>query len=295
MEPAPQPGSRLRDRLEGPQGPESDEYVGPRDLTSWDTRLGRRVAGLARWAWHRGEGVWGWAAPRWAILLTIGLGLVVAGLMAGGTAEIYEGVVEGDGVAGLDQPVLDAAVRTRSDGLNTAVTAFTDLGGTVGMPILACTVAIGLALIWRSWSPVALIAITATGSLLMTSVGKAAVGRSRPPLAEAVPPFESSFSFPSGHSLNSMAIAGIVAYLLVRRLRHRWARTLAVAGCVLFALAMGASRVYLGHHWVTDVVTAWALALGWLALVITGHRLWLTVRRRRAAHDPVPAPVHDQG
>lgn len=293
MDPAPPPGSRLRDRLEGPRGPESDEYVGPRDLTTWDTRLGRRVAAAARWAWHRGEGVWGWATPRWAILLTVAVGLVVAGLMAGGTAEIYEGVVEGDGVAGLDQPVLDAAVQARSAGLSTAVTAFTDLGGRTGMPILACVVAVGLALLWRSWSPVALVAITGAGSLLMTSVGKAAVGRARPPLTEAVPPYESSFSFPSGHSLNSMAIAGIVAYLLVRRLRHRWTRALAVAGCVVFAVAMGASRVYLGHHWVTDVLTAWALALGWLALVITGHRLWLTVRRRGPGSAPDQHPVHD--
>ena len=203
--------------------------------------------------------------------------------MAAGTAGIYEGVVEGDGMAGLDQPALDAAVELRSDGLNAAVTAFTNLGAKIGMSLLASAVAVGLALRWRSWSPVVLIAITAAGSLLMTTVGKAAVGRTRPPLDEAVPPFESSPSFPSGHSLNSMAIAGIVAYLLLRKLRHRWTRALAVTGCAAFAVAMGLSRVYLGHHWLTDVVTAWALALGWLALVITGHRLWLTVRRR----DPV--------
>jgi len=273
-----------RDRLEGPPGPQSDEYVGRRDLTAWETRPGRRVAGLAGRAWHRAEGLWGWAAPHWAILLTVVVGLLVAGSMAGGTAEIYEGVVEGDGMAGLDQPVLDAAVGARSAGLDTAVTAFTDLGGEVGILVLATVVAVGLSLLWRSWSPLVLIAITGAGSLLMTSVGKAAVGRARPPLDEAVPPFESSFSFPSGHSLNAMAIAGIVAYLLLRRLRHRWARALAVTGCLVFAVAMGLSRVFLGHHWLTDVVTAWALALGWLALVVTGHRLWLTVRRRGAAH-----------
>jgi undecaprenyl-diphosphatase len=284
----PSGATRLRDRLEGPQGPDSDEYVGPRDLTSWDTRLGRRVAGLAGWAWQRAEGVWGWATPRWAILLTVALGLLVAGLMAGGTAELYEGVVEGDGMSGLDRPVLEAAVDARSPAVNTAVTAFTDLGGKVGMPVLATAVAVGLALLWRSWTPVVLVAVTGAGSLLMTAVGKSAVGRARPPLDEAVPPFESSFSFPSGHSLNAMAIAGIVAYLLVRKLRHRWARALAVTGCLVFAVAMGLSRVYLGHHWLTDVVTAWALALGWLALVVTGHRLWLTVRRRRPAH-PVRA------
>jgi membrane-associated phospholipid phosphatase len=44
---------------------------------------------------------------------------------------------------------------------------------------------------------------------------------------------------------------------------------------------MGLSRVYLGHHWLTDVLCAWALALAWLTIVITTHRLLLTVRRRR--------------
>lgn len=272
---------RWREVLEGPAGPDDEEYVGDRDLTRWDTRPGRATVRLAAWLWDRGEQAWGWATPRWAVLVTLLAGLAVAALMAGGAGEVYESVVEGDGMAGLDQPVLDAAIGVRTDTANAVVTAFTDLGGKVGMPVLASAVALGLAVLWRSWTPIVLTAVTGAGSLLMTSVGKAAVGRARPPLDEAVPPFESSFSFPSGHSLNSMAIAGIVAYLLVRRLRHRWSRALAVTGCATFAVLMGLSRVYLGHHWLTDVLVAWALALGWLALVITGHRLWLTMRRRR--------------
>lgn len=54
--------------------------------------------------------------------------------------------------------------------------------------------------------------------------------------------------------------------------------TICCAG--VFALAMGLSRVYLGHHWLTDVLVAWALGLGWLTVVITAHRLLLTLRRR---------------
>jgi undecaprenyl-diphosphatase len=80
-----------------------------------------------------------------------------------------------------------------------------------------------------------------------------------------------------------MAIAGIVAYLLLRRLERTWSRALTVVLAVLFATTMGLSRVYLGHHWLTDVLVAWALALAWLAVVVTAHRLFLTVRRHRRA------------
>ncbi len=41
-----------------------------------------------------------------------------------------------------------------------------------------------------------------------------------------------------------------------------------------------ASAPYLGNHWLTDVLVAWALGLGWLTVVITAHRLLLTIRRR---------------
>jgi undecaprenyl-diphosphatase len=267
-------------RWNEPDGPDDDTFIGPRDLTIWDTAAGRVLVRLARRLWDLAYAVFGWAAPRWVLLSGLAVGLLVAALMAGGTAEVYESVVEGDGMAGLDRPVLETAVDLREPGLTTAVQFYTDLGAVPWMPVFATVVAVGLAWRWRSWTPLALMAVTGAGSLLMTMVGKAAVGRGRPPLADAVPPFESSFSFPSGHSLNSIALAGIVAYLLVRKLRRPWSRALAVVAASVVALLMGLSRVYLGHHWLTDVVVAWMLGIGWLALVITGHRLWLTLRRR---------------
>jgi undecaprenyl-diphosphatase len=117
------------------------------------------------------------------------------------------------------------------------------------------------------------------GSLAMTTTGKAFIGRARPPLSDAVPPYETSPSFPSGHTLNATVITAVLVYLLLRRLDAAWARTATVAVGAVFVVSMGLSRVFLGHHWLTDVVAGWALGLGWAAAVITAHRLFLTVRR----------------
>jgi membrane-associated phospholipid phosphatase len=116
----------------------------------------------------------------------------------------------------------------------------------------------------------------------MTILGKAAVGRTRPPLVDAVPPYETSFSFPSGHSLNALALSGIVVYVLVRQQSTLRVRVVTLVLGTTFAVTMGLTRVYLGHHWLTDVVVAWLLGLAWLVVVVTAHRLYLTTRRVRA-------------
>jgi undecaprenyl-diphosphatase len=251
-----------------------DRFVGGQDLTRWGTRTGRALADAV----HRVSSILG---PHCALILTLLVGAVLAVALTAVFAEVYESVVEADGVAGLDHPVLDAAKSVRSPALDVTATAYTDVGGTIGMPVLALTATVFLALRRRSWTPVILIVIAAAGSLLMTIAGKRLIGRTRPELTDAVPPYEYSASFPSGHSLNSVVIAGIVAYLIILRLKSPRSRILTGVLAGFFALTMGLSRVYLGHHWLTDVLAAWALGTAWLALVITAHRLYLTARMHR--------------
>lgn len=254
-------------------GRHEDRFVDERDLTAWPTRLGQLLVRCVRWLARR-------LGPHTAVLVPLGLGLGVAVTMTIATAEVYESVMDQDDAAALDEPLLERVMAVRSPALDALVTAYTHVGGPVGMTVLTVTVMVVLARAQRSWTPVVLVTAAAAGSLLMTVAGKPLVGRSRPDLEDAVPPYEYSASFPSGHSLNSFVIAGAVAYLLVVRQRSRPARVLTIAAAAAFSITMALSRVYLGHHWFTDVLVAQTLGAAWLAVVITTHRLHLTVRHR---------------
>jgi undecaprenyl-diphosphatase len=257
------------------------DYLGGRDLTAWPSRWGSALAdatvsaavGIHRYFDRR-------SIPYVVLLVTVMLGVVVAWALTALSAEIYDNVTDNDGVAGLDRPILDQMIAWRSPGLNDAVTAYTDLGSTAVMPFVAVAASGLLSWWWRSWTPALLMAIAAGGSLAMTVIGKQSIDRARPARSLAVAPFETSPSFPSGHTLNTWVIVLLVAYLVCLRLRGWWTRVATSVTALLLALVMAVSRVYLGHHWLTDVLVGITLGSAWLIVVVTGHRLGLTVRRR---------------
>ncbi|MDJ0313529.1 phosphatase PAP2 family protein [Arthrobacter sp. H35-D1] len=267
----------------GPTNPQSgregeltdDRFLGQTDLTRWRGPGGRWLAGVVRWLSAR-------MGPHAALILTLAIGAAIAAALTYVSAEVYEAVTEADDVAALDHPLLEAAKSVRSPWLDTFATGYTDIAGTIGMPILAATIMVILAVKRRSWTPVILMLTATAGSLLMTVAGKQLIGRARPPLADAIPPYEYSPSFPSGHTLNATVIAGVVAYLIILRLDSLRSRVLTVLAAGFFAFTVGLSRIYLGHHWFTDVLVAWTLGAVWLVLVITAHRLYLTANRQSA-------------
>ena len=89
----------------------------------------------------------------------------------------------------------------------------------------------------------------------------------------------SSFSFPSGHSFNTAVFAGMLAGMVLTSTAVTLYRALAIMAAAGATLLVGASRVYLGYHWMTDVLAGWSLGLAWLCLV-TLALLWLKGRRR---------------
>lgn len=267
-------------RVPHDRDPRELEKVGDRDLTHWRTRAGARLVDVVdRGASALTRGA-RWSRANVALVLTVVVGGLVVLLVDLLAASVYDAVTEQEGLESLDRPVLDAAVRLRTPGLDSAVTAFTDLGSVAGMTTIVVVLAVLLAVLRRSRTPVVLLAVAAAGSVGMTLLGKNLVGRARPPATLAVPPLETTPSFPSGHTLNATVLIGVAAYLLVLGIRRGWLRGLVVVLAALFVVAMGLSRVFLGHHWLTDVVAGWLLGLGWLATVVTGHRVQLTLRRR---------------
>jgi len=231
-----------------------------------------------------------WLGPYAALWITLIVGGFLVITMALLGAEVYQSVVAKDGVAGLDQPALEVAKQYRNPGLDAVVTAFTNIGGGIGMPILASILVAWLTYVSRSWRPLILVGGAAAVSITATTVSKTLMGRVRPDHIDAVPPFEFSPSFPSGHTLNTTVVIGVVVYLMCLQTQKNLVRASVITVGVLFIIAMGLSRVFLGHHWMTDVMAAWLLGFAWVGIVIMAHRLFHVIRRREHAG---PAPTFE--
>ncbi|MDR7160857.1 undecaprenyl-diphosphatase [Arthrobacter sp. BE255] len=231
-----------------------------------------------------------WYKPYAALWITLLVGGTLVIIMALLGAEVYGDVVDEQGLASLDLPALQLSQDLRSPALDTAVTAFTNVGGGVGMPILASILTAWLTFLSRTWRPIILVGGAAAVSTLATTVGKRLVGRTRPDHSEAVPPYESSPSFPSGHTLNTTVVIGVLVYIMCLQFEILWARITAISAGVIFIIAMGLSRVFLGHHWLTDVMAGWFLGLAWVGVVILAHRLFHLLRKREHAG---PAPTFE--
>lgn len=224
-----------------------------------------------------------WFKPYAALVLTILVGGVIIVSLALLGAEVYDDVVDSAGLANLDKPALALSETLRSPGLDAFVTGFTNIGGGVGMPILASILTAWLTFLSRNLRPLLLIGGAAGVSIMATTFGKKLVGRTRPDHADAVPPYEDSPSFPSGHTLNTTVVISLVVYLVCLQFQVMLVRVTAITAGTLFIIAMGLSRVFLGHHWLTDVMAGWLLGLTWVGVVILAHRLFHLVRRREHA------------
>jgi membrane-associated phospholipid phosphatase len=135
--------------------------------------------------------------------------------------------------------------------------------------LIALLAVIAIALVVRrDWESLTLLGVTCAGGALLNAVLKTVFHRTRPPYAAEF--HETSWSFPSAHAMNSLIVYGLLVYWLAER-RASGAGRLFV-GAATLVTAIGFARVYLGVHYLSDVLAGFGAGLTWLAVCITGNR-----------------------
>ena len=200
-----------------------------------------------------------------AALGTRVLPVVLACLATLGVLALADAAGEHDGLSRWD-PVTAADVLTwRMPWLTRLAEVFTFLGSEVVVGGLAILVFVTL-VARRQLNRAALFALGVGGAAFLTVAVKLLVARPRPGDADRLGALDTSYSFPSGHTLNSTVFLALVIWLLWPSLGYA-GRVAVVLTAATLALKMEASRVYLSYHWLTDVVASGLVAVGWLSVV----------------------------
>jgi undecaprenyl-diphosphatase len=216
------------------------------------------------------------------LALLVGLvGAVIFGLL-GDQVQDQEPIPVDSGAAqflhGYSSPLVDRAMLLA-----------TFLGsGMFVIPLLV--LAVLLLLTARRLDQAVFLSVAYAGSGALNYVLKAIFHRVRPQLPWS--PGSSDYSFPSGHSMNSFVFYVALAMVAWTVVGRRVGLTV-LAGGLLLVLLVGISRVYLGYHYVSDVIGGYSAGLLWL-LIWTGVLRWIWVwvgaywaeRRQRASGPP---------
>lgn len=189
-------------------------------------------------------------------------------------------IAEGETTA-FDVAVLRALrdVARPGTALTSTMLGITHLGDTVTLTALVLVVA-GFLLTARRHGMALFLILAASVGTLLVQLLKHLIDRPRPEVVAHWTSFASA-SFPSGHAANSAIIYLTLAVLIARSVTSRALRIYVVAVAMLLSFLIGLSRLYLGVHWPTDVLSGWILGAGW-ALFCSSVAWWLQARRTLA-------------
>ena len=167
-------------------------------------------------------------------------------------------VVHHTGLARDDPRVLAFVTGHRAPWLTSLAKALTWLGSSIVLWPVVVIAGLGLWRWRRHWLPAVLPALALAGAWAGSLLIKGLVDRPRPPAADRLTVVH-GWSYPSEHAAQALATWGMLALMLMAG-RSARARVLLAAGAALIAFVVGLTRLYLGAHWMTDVLGGWALA-----------------------------------
>jgi len=228
-------------------------------VEAWAARLAAVVAAVLMLAWLlRGR-------LRWPSRISVELAVIVVSAFIFGA--VAEDVATGDRLTLFDQEITHWLAAHRSQALTLALLWVSRLHATV--PVSFATMLVAIWLIQRGdWRWLAaLIAAVPAGMLLNVGL-KHLFQRARPVLDEPLVSL-TSYSFPSGHVTGSTLFYGFICALVFAHTRSPSWRWLAAAASLLLVAAVAFSRMYLGAHYLSDVLGAFTLAVAWLAFSVS--------------------------
>lgn len=196
----------------------------------------------------------------------LSLWLGAASLSFGIFVKITSELLENE-VRGLDSSILTAVAKMRSPWLTSVAMDLTALGSitlVVLISVVPLCILLSLGDRLAAWQLLS----NSVGAGIWTVITKNVIERVRP---ECITPLVqvSGFSYPSGHSLASASLYLTIAILAVRHFPARKARVLLLGLAVTVISLVCVSRVYLGVHYPSDVVSGTSLGVAW-ALLLAG-------------------------
>ena len=212
---------------------------------------------------------------------TVGLELVAGLAILTGSAWIFGWMVEdlAEGDTKVDTRLADWLHEHASPDLTTFFEAVTRLGN---VSTLLVVVLLTSAVLWRKgWiAELQLLVLAGVGAEIITVGLKHGFQRDRPFFSDPLAT-ESSYSFPSGHASVSLAVYGTLGFIAARHLGSRRAQFAVLAGTTVLVLLIGFSRLYLGVHFLSDVIAGYSLGIAWVALCVVLLQLRLRLKERR--------------
>lgn len=225
---------------------------------------------------RRARTLWHFIVERFRHGERYGLDFTLAFLGILGALWIFVGLVDAavteQQLNSIDARIQEITALLLQDRLTDWVVFITDLGGTRGTVIGVLLVGIPLLLRRRFWSAFGLAFATAGGGLVVLGL-KEFFARARP-MEQIV--HAGGYAFPSGHAFSAMVFFGYLIYLGQKHLRIAILQVLVTIGSFTMIVLIGASRVYLNVHWLTDVLGGFFAGFVWLVLsiLIVRHVEW---------------------
>ncbi|CAN5176433.1 hypothetical protein BH18ACT12_BH18ACT12_09870 [soil metagenome] len=205
--------------------------------------------------------------PRTVALSALALGFAAA---VAAFAHLAEDYLTGDPIVRWDVRFAKWLHEHGSDPLVRVFDVITLAGN--GVVLFVVVTAIGIVLLRRTRpNEAAVIALAFAGSMVLNALLKLAFQRARPELAFVE---LDTYSFPSGHAAVSTATFATIAFLLGRRYRSLRACVLIALGALVAILLVGFSRLYLGAHYLSDLLAGMSFGLAWAMLCLLAYTVW---------------------